>query len=108
MEFKTCGNCFVNLPISEFGQKRNLEIYKHCNNCRLIKKRSYANNKEKRKCPHGLTKYYCPSCKELKKFMKDNINLSPKDQVIKMENNKKEEFFKLICTKIDEYYTQQL
>jgi hypothetical protein len=102
MEFKTCGNCFVHLPINEFGKKRNLEIYKHCGNCRLIKKRSYSNNKEKRVCPHGLTKYYCPKCKELKKILKD------KDQVIVIENNKKEEFFKLICTKIDEYYTQEL
>ena len=39
---------------------------------------------------------------------KDKIDLSPKDQVIVMENNNKEEFFKLICTKIDEYYTQKL
>ena len=42
MEFKTCGNCFVHLPINLFGKKRNLEIYKHCGNCRLIKKRSYS------------------------------------------------------------------
>ena len=67
MEFKTCGNCFVHLPINEFGKKRNLEIYKHCGNCRLIKKRSYSNNKEKRVCPHNHEKRQ----REVPRFYKD-------------------------------------
>ena len=108
MEYRICRNCFVNLPITEFDKKRNtLELYKHCNNCRLIKKKSYENNKAQRTCPHGLYKYYCPTCKNEKRILKENKNKSPKEQIIALENAKKEDFFKFICTKIDEYYTTQ-
>jgi hypothetical protein len=98
MEMKNCNACHVLLPMSEFDIKRNLKVCTTCKNCLRIRRKTYNENKIKNTCPHGLYKYYCPTCKEIKKVIKNKtIDLS--------NESEKEQFVKILCTKLDEYYT---
>ena len=95
---QTCTNCHVSLPLSEFDIKRNMHVCTTCKNCLRIKRKCYHANKIKNTCPHNQYKYYCVTCKGIKKVVQEKtIDLS--------DENEKEKFIQLIYTKLDQYYT---
>lgn len=65
-EFKRCGKCHLNLPLTAYSLKRTGDIKKICNFC-LDRARKYYNSK---RCLHNKFLYHCEICREISKNIK--------------------------------------